>query len=121
MGRPIVYCEDPDAPHLTSAERRCIKRRIANRESARRVRARRRDTIDGMTAHLRHLEEENKQLSQSASSLDEAHAALKSQHAGLRQHLHVANMENYGLKREVPSLRSIVHVRRVLYLDVWLM
>ena len=75
-----------------SAERRCIKRRIANRESARRVRARRRDTIDGMTAHLRHLEEENKQLSQRASSLDEAYAALKSQHAGLRQHLHVANM-----------------------------
>ena len=121
MGRPILYSGDPDAPHLTSAERLCIKRRAANRESARRVRARRQDTIDGMTEHLRNLEEENDQLSQSASSLDEAHAALKSQHAGLRQHLHVANMENYGLKTEASSLRSIVHVRRLLYLDVWLM
>ena len=121
VGRPILYSGNPDAPHLTSAERRCIKRRAANRESARRVRTRRQDTIDGMTAHLRKLEEENKQLSQRASSLDEAHAALKSQHARLRQHLHVANMENYGLKREICSLRSIVHVRRLLYLDFWLM
>ena len=115
VGRPILYSGDPDAPHLTSAERRCIKRRAANRESARRVHARRQDTIDGMTAHLQNLEEENKQLTQRASSLDKAHAALKPQHAGLRQHLHVANMENYGLKREVSSLRSIVHVGRLLY------
>ena len=40
VGRPIAYQGDPDAPHLTPAERRRIKRRVANRESARRVRAR---------------------------------------------------------------------------------
>ena len=111
MGRPILYSGDPDAPHLTSAERRCIKRRAANRKSARRVRTRRQDTLDGMTVNLRNLEEENKQLSQRASSLDEAHAAQTAQHAGLRQHLHLANQKNYALKRGVFSLRSIVHVR----------
>ena len=41
VGRPIAYCGDPDSPDLLPAERRRIKRRIANRESARRVRARR--------------------------------------------------------------------------------
>ena len=40
VGRPIAYLGDPDAPHLTPAERRRMKRRVANRESARRVRAR---------------------------------------------------------------------------------
>ena len=49
MGRPIAYCGDPDSPDLTPAERRRIKRRIANRESARRVRARRQGDIEEMS------------------------------------------------------------------------
>ena len=98
-----------------------MKRCAGNCESARRLRTRRQDTIDGMTAHLHNLEEENEQLSQRASSLDEVHAPLKPQRPELRQHLHVANMENYGLKREASSLRAIVHVRRLLCLDVWLL
>lgn len=40
VGRPIAYCGDPNSPDLTPGERRRIMRRIANRESARRVRAR---------------------------------------------------------------------------------
>ena len=46
VGRPIAYKGDPNAPNLTEAERRRIKRRIANRESARRVRARRQGTLE---------------------------------------------------------------------------
>lgn len=52
MGRPIAYCGDPDSPDLTPAERRRIKRRIANRESARRVRARRQDLIEEMAVKV---------------------------------------------------------------------
>ncbi len=48
VGRPISYCGDPNSPDLTPAERRRIMRRIANRESARRVRARRLDILDEM-------------------------------------------------------------------------
>ena len=48
VGRPIIYIGDPDAPDLTPAERRRIRRRIANRESARRVRARRQDLLEEM-------------------------------------------------------------------------
>ncbi len=46
MGRPIAYKGDPNAPELTEAERRRIKRRIANRESARRVRHKRMELLD---------------------------------------------------------------------------
>ena len=52
VGRPIAYCGDPDSPDLTPAERRRIKRRIANRESARRVRARRQEQIEEMAVKV---------------------------------------------------------------------
>lgn len=46
MGRPIAYKGDPDSILLTEGERRKVKRRIANRDSARRVRARRAETLE---------------------------------------------------------------------------
>ena len=46
VGRPITYRGDPNSKALTEVERRKIKRRIANRESARRVRAKRAETLD---------------------------------------------------------------------------
>jgi hypothetical protein len=45
VGRPITYKGDPEASNLTEEERRRIKRRIANRESARRVRQKRHDLM----------------------------------------------------------------------------
>jgi hypothetical protein len=48
VGRPIAYCGDINSPDLTPSERRRILRRIANRELARRVRARRLDLLDDM-------------------------------------------------------------------------
>ena len=49
VGRPIAYRGDPYAPSLEPAQRRVILRRIANRESARRVRARRQDELKQLT------------------------------------------------------------------------
>eukprot|EP00884_Botryococcus_braunii_P011545 jgi/Botrbrau1/20391/Bobra.0006s0052.1 len=45
VGRPIAYKGDPNSPALTEEERRRVKRRIANRESARRVRQKRQDHL----------------------------------------------------------------------------
>lgn len=53
VGRPIAYKGDPNATDLTEAERRRIKRRIANRESARRVRARRQGTLEELQVKVR--------------------------------------------------------------------
>ena len=54
VGRPIAYCGDPNSPDLTPAERRRILRRIANRESARRVRARRQELLEEMAGRVLH-------------------------------------------------------------------
>lgn len=42
-GLPVGSRGDPDAPHLTEQDRRMIKKRIANRESAQRNRMKRRE------------------------------------------------------------------------------
>ena len=52
VGRPIAYCGDPYAPGLLPEQRRVILRRIANRESARRVRARRQDELERLTEQV---------------------------------------------------------------------
>ena len=52
VGRPIAYRGDPYAPCLAPEQRRVILRRIANRESARRVRARRQDELDRLTQQV---------------------------------------------------------------------
>lgn len=41
VGRPLKYEEAADSPNMTEAEKRKLRRRTANRESARRVRDRR--------------------------------------------------------------------------------
>jgi len=53
VGRPITYKGDPDAKNLTQGERRKVKRRIANRESAQRVRARRAETLGELQIKVR--------------------------------------------------------------------
>ena len=41
LGRPVTFKGDPESSQLSDAEKKRIKRRIANRESARRVRQKR--------------------------------------------------------------------------------
>ena len=41
LGRPVTFKGDPESSQLSDGERKRIKRRIANRESARRVRQKR--------------------------------------------------------------------------------
>lgn len=48
VGRPITYKGDPEAADLTEDERR----RIANRESARRVRQKRHDLMEDLQANV---------------------------------------------------------------------
>lgn len=63
IGRPIAYTGDPDAQHLTEIERRHIKRRIANRESARRVRRKRQNALEDMKERLEQVQEHTLMLS----------------------------------------------------------
>ena len=54
VGRPILYKGDPDDDRLSEGERRRIKRRIANRESARRVRKRRQLSLEELQSKVSH-------------------------------------------------------------------
>ena len=56
VGRPITYCGDPFSPHLKPEQRRVILRRVANRESARRVRARRQDELERLSQQVSTLQ-----------------------------------------------------------------
>ena len=55
LGRPIIYTGDPNDPELTNQERRRIKRRTANRDSARRVRLRRSEELDEISLKVSQL------------------------------------------------------------------
>ena len=52
VGRPIAFKGDPDDEGLCDDEKRRIKRRIANRESARRVRQKRQDLMEEQQAKV---------------------------------------------------------------------
>ncbi len=46
VGRPIIFQGNPLSPDVTPEQRRVMLRRIANRESARRVRNRRNEELE---------------------------------------------------------------------------
>lgn len=53
VGRPIMQDGDPFAPDLTLLERRVRSRRVANRNSARRVRVRRQGQLDDLISQVK--------------------------------------------------------------------
>ena len=54
-GRPVKYQGDPNAPGLDAEERRQLLRRIANRESARRMRKRHLDELHDLSTEVCHI------------------------------------------------------------------
>ena len=46
LGRPVTFKGDPESAAQSDGERRRVKRRIANRESARRVRQKRQVLVE---------------------------------------------------------------------------
>ena len=109
VGRPIAYCGDPESPNLTPAERRRIKRRIANRESARRVRARRQDTIEEMVVRARQIKDQNMQLVEHANTLENEHVIVLAELGELERRLQYITMENEKLAGDIYCLRNEVY------------
>ncbi|KAK9794664.1 hypothetical protein WJX73_003249 [Symbiochloris irregularis] len=73
LGRPCIYRGDPDAKHLTEQQRRQIKRRIGNRESARRMREKKqadeqclKTQLEAVRGQLKASEEKNTSLQHDA-------------------------------------------------------
>ncbi|KAL0044191.1 hypothetical protein WJX82_003577 [Trebouxia sp. C0006] len=105
-GRPITYKDNPDAKNLTEGERRKVKRRIANRESARRVRARRAETLEELQIKMGHLSDANAKyidrVTEAEESKDEAEGQIR-----LFQHkLQEITADNQALHRQVDMLEK---------------
>ncbi|KAL3152586.1 hypothetical protein ABBQ32_001606 [Trebouxia sp. C0010 RCD-2024] len=110
-GRPIAYKGDPDSKALTDSERRKIKRRIANRESARRVRAKRAGTLEELQIEMDHLTERNSSLLRRVAEAEGANAAVKGQIQEFYQKLRMVQVDNSFLQQQTAVCQKQQKVR----------
>ncbi|KAK9834182.1 hypothetical protein WJX81_006324 [Elliptochloris bilobata] len=109
VGRPIADHRHPDTPSLTPQERRRIKRRIANRESARRVRARRQGTLKEMLHRIGELESHNSELLRHTVECEGHCHQLREQAMQFDARWRAMSAENERTEREAGGLR--LHLR----------
>lgn len=108
VGRPLAYNGNPDAPHLTDQERRKIKRRIANRESARRVRAKRAELMDELQIKCTTLGQQNARLMTHVALMENQKAVLAQQVGVLQEKLTEKANEALKLYNQLFALRKMV-------------
>ncbi|KAK9840565.1 hypothetical protein WJX81_001658 [Elliptochloris bilobata] len=111
VGRPIAYKGDPDAPGLTEEDRRRIKRRIANRESARRVRQKRQEQLDELEIKVGELARQNQALAAHLAEVEAHKGQLAAQVAALRERWQGAAAENLRLTGELAALRKTLQAQ----------
>ncbi|KAL3161584.1 hypothetical protein ABBQ32_010445 [Trebouxia sp. C0010 RCD-2024] len=106
VGRPIAYKGDPNASNLSDPERRRIKRRIANRESARRVRARRHGTLEELTARMDGLRVQNAAMVKHITDVEGHIELLKGKLQECEMHWNRALASNACLQRQSSVLTA---------------
>ncbi|CAL5223499.1 g6025 [Coccomyxa viridis] len=108
VGRPIAYSGDPFSPDLEPEQRRIILRRIANRESARRVRARRQDELDRLGQRVQGMDDSNSRLRVKLKASEAKEAHVRSELANLKGHLRRQTQESEALRGEVVKLKHML-------------
>lgn len=111
VGRPIAYRGDPNAPELTEQERRRIKRRIANRESARRVRHKRQEELEDMQIKMEQIQAQNSHLQQHATNVKDQKEMLNFQLHEVEQKYEKTCIENKQLAIEIQALRQSLQLK----------
>ena len=106
LGRPITFTGDPMAKDLTEDERRRLKRRIANRESARRVRQKRQELLEELQQKVTQMTHQNARLLTHIASAEHGRQNLQSQVILLRERFAAKAAENNGLIAETLALRK---------------
>ncbi|DBA80831.1 TPA: hypothetical protein ACH3X1_008047 [Trebouxia sp. C0004] len=110
-GRPVEYQGDINSPALSTSERCRIKRRITNREAARRLRERRQETLDSAQDKVSELKQRNRKLK---LELQERRAQRKDlqgkvQHADSQWNQAAADYEH--LQASVHNMRCSLEAR----------
>lgn len=111
VGRPIAYRGDPNSPDLTEPERRRIKRRIANRESARRVRHKRQSMLEELQVKIERLNSQNSDLRTSVAEANYQKEDLGRQLREITEKYKLLMAKNENMHCELQSLRSSMQVR----------
>lgn len=105
VGRPIKFKGDPNAPHLTEDERRRIKRRIANRESARRVRHKKLAALTDVQAQLEEARDREQQISERLIDVDSISRSMHQELQDVRKQLQEALAAKAHLQAELDQLQ----------------
>ena len=74
------------------------------------MRARRQDMIEEMAIKARQMEDQNMQLANHASAVEQQHAAMLAQLGDFNQRLQQTTVDNEQLAKEIFSLRNAVNV-----------
>lgn len=111
VGRPVAYRGDPDAPELTEKERRRIKRRIANRESAQRVRHRRQEELEEMQLKMDLVMEENSHLRSQVEGNLQQRNELANELGDMRRRFQAMAADNVNMDAEVQALRQSLQLK----------
>jgi len=111
VGRPIIHKGDPDDPGLTEKQRGRLKRRIANRESARRVRNRRQKEMEELQIRMDEVLEKNRQLQELYSERLKERNTLAGELEELRRKIMSVAADNQNMDAEVNNLRQYLQVK----------
>jgi hypothetical protein len=111
VGRPVAYQGDPDAPELSEKERRRIKRRIANRESAQRVRHRRQEELEEMQLKMDQVMEENSQLRSQVEGNLQQRNQLANELGDMRGKFQTMAANNVNMDAKVQALRQSLQLK----------
>ncbi|KAK9811169.1 hypothetical protein WJX73_007919 [Symbiochloris irregularis] len=106
-GRPVIYRGDPDASHLTDQQRRQIKRRIANRESARRMRDKKQESDESLQIEIKNLKARASALESELMDADHKNAALRHHLREVHGQLLLAETDKAHLRDENNSLKAM--------------
>ena len=106
LGRPITYSGDPVADNLNEDERRRLKRRIANRESARRVRQKRQEQMEDLQQKVTALTHQNARLLAHIATAEHNRQSMQNHVILLRERFAAQVTENSSLLSESLALKK---------------
>lgn len=104
FGRPLKHEGLADNPNLSEAENRRLRRRTANRESARRVRDRRSDHAGRLEKQVADVVTINGQLVQRCTCVDKEHGLASHLLDTFHSKLAALNSSNAGVAAEIAKL-----------------
>lgn len=101
VGRPLAFKGDINSKDLTEAERRRIKRRVANRESARRIRHKRQEALGEMQGRMDTMQQQTATIAAQIQQVQAQKMSLADQLADMQRKWQAALEENKQLQEHM--------------------